>query len=283
MRDAEGNPLHSPLLHPVTVGEDAGVDAVVLAAARSLLRVESRVEAARVLHAAVSSLGGVLVPASESHTAALPLDVSLGVGGAQLVGHAAGEGAGLRRLSHILPALVEDALVAAARADSFEQEARRASVDELTGVASRREIPSRLRAASAGDVVCLLDFDELKELNDTRGHCAGDEALQRFGAALIMSFRDDDFVGRYGGDEFLVVLKATPLAVAVERLRSLARGWAGEDGQLPTVSAGVAAVGVLGGSAALRAADLALYRAKRNGRNLVEGATASDPRIADAP
>lgn len=278
----DSHPHHPSMLHPVAVGYDIELGAVALAAARSFLRAQSRAEVALMLHAAVSSLGGVLVPAHECDSDALPLDVSLGVGEVQLVVTAAGKAAALDRLARVVPALVEDALVAAAQCDSFEQQALRASVDELTGVSSRREIRPQLCAATRGDIVCLIDLDEFKELNDTYGHSAGDEALRRFGETLRAWFRDDDFVSRYGGDEFLIVLKATRLPVAVERIRALARDWASEVGQLPTVSAGVARVDARGGAAALRAADRALYRAKRRGRNVVEAATLADARAQDA-
>ena len=276
------NALPSPLLHPVAVGVDVLLDAVALAAARSFLRAGSRAEVVQLLHAAVSSLGGAVVPARERPAEAVPLDVSLGAGEALLVVPAAGSSRVLDRLTHALPGLVADAWVAAASCDSFEQQALRASVDELTGLANRRAIRPHLSRATRGDIVCLIDLDHFKALNDAFGHSAGDEALQRLGDALRGRFRDDDFVGRYGGDEFLIILKATRLPVAVRRLRDLTDHWSSQDGELPTISAGVARVDARGGSAALRSADRALYRAKGRGGNAIEGATVADARSEDA-
>ena len=268
--------FQSPLLHPTAAGDDTV--AVALSAARAFVRVNSRADAALVLHAAVSALGGALVPARESDSDALPLDVSLGVGEPQLVVPADGQASALDRLARALPAIIEDAMAAAAHCDDYEHQARRASIDDLTGVASRGEIYRQLGAACAADVVGLIDLDEFKALNDTRGHAAGDEALQSFGQTLQGHFRGDDFVGRYGGDEFLLILKASPLTVAVQRCEVLVQVWSTAAGPRPTVSVGLARVDSRGGAVALRAADLALYQAKRRGRNSIACASFTDTR-----
>ena len=252
--------LPSSLLHPVAVGVDVLLDAVALAAARSFLRAGSRAEVVQLLHAAVSSLGGVVVPAGDCPVEAVPLDVSLGAGEALLVVPQVSSAPVLDRLAHALPGLVADAWVAAASCDSFEQQAMRASVDELTGLANRRAIRLHLDRATRGDIVCLIDLDHFKALNDALGHSAGDGALQRLGDAFRGWFRDDDFVGRYGGDEFLIILKATRLPVAVRRLRELADHWSLQGEELPTLSAGVARVDARRGPAALPSADRTLYR-----------------------
>jgi diguanylate cyclase len=171
---------------------------------------------------------------------------------------------------------VEDSLAAAARADHQARQNRRATTDALTGVASRGEIGLRLGLASPGDVVGMVDLDGLKEINDSYGHDAGDQVLRAFGTALRAATRDVDFVGRYGGDEFVVILTASPIAVALDRLRALAASWTAQMEQRTSVSIGLSVVGDAGSTAALKAADTALYRAKRSGGDRVEVATGQD-------
>ncbi|MBB5204325.1 diguanylate cyclase (GGDEF)-like protein [Inhella inkyongensis] len=165
-----------------------------------------------------------------------------------------------------------------------------AFVDGLTGLHNRRALDERLdaemRHAARNDKplsVLLLDVDFFKRYNDHHGHQAGDEALRRVAAALRGSMlRPADLAARYGGEEFACLLPETELDGALlvaERLRA-----AVEALQLPhgksdaaecvTVSIGVAGKpGRPGGEPghAWRAADLALYEAKRQGRNRVCG------------
>lgn len=250
-------------------------DFVALSAARALLRAESRREAADILRSAVVALGGSVVPAQEDRPDALPVDVSLGVGEPLVVVPTDPESSSL--LVQALPGLVEDALTAAARCDSHAHQKWRASMDELTGVASRREIRPRLRNAQPGDAVCLLDVDDFKQVNDTGGHAAGDTVLEDLGRLLLQSVRAIDFVGRYGGDEFVVVIADTRLPIAARRLRHISEAWSRKRAT-PTISAGVAAVDECGGVVALSAADQLLYAAKQRGGNRVE----STPRNKEA-
>jgi diguanylate cyclase (GGDEF)-like protein len=121
----------------------------------------------------------------------------------------------------------------------------------------------------------MLDIDRFKTVNDTHGHEAGDLALTRVGDLLTEVSRDSDFMGRYGGEEFLVLMPETPVAglrVVAERLRS---GVAGLDCGVPggvTASFGCAGFPGHGDdpNALLRAADAALYEAKAQGRDRVE-------------
>ena len=242
---------------------DPTADAVVLRAVRALLRVDSRAGAAGVLQAAVRELGGHVAPPG-SAGALLP-DVSLGQGRPAVA--VPGDEVAQRRLGALLAGLVEDAEAAAARCDRYQRQARRARTDALTGLAGRGEIDDRLAAASLGDVVCLLDLDDFKTLNDTRGHAAGDDALRRFALLLTGSVREVDAVGRYGGDEFLVVFGAIPVPVAVERMRDLVRRC--EEELDAGVSVGLAVVDLRGARAASAAADRALYRAKAQGGRAV--------------
>jgi diguanylate cyclase (GGDEF)-like protein len=257
--------------YPTRADDDPSGDATVLSATRALLVAETREDVVRVLRTAVHDLGGGIVPARLATAAALPVDVSLGAGEPRVVlVEPLTEAA--ERLSRHLPTLVEDAHVAAARCDRAQREHRRAEQDALTGVATRGMLGPRLSAAHAGEVVCVLDLDGFKRLNDTQGHAAGDAALRSFGALLRASVRGDDLCARYGGDEFVVVT-AAPVDAVSARMAALVAAWSAQPGHGTTVSVGVAVVGEDGAPAAMVAADRAMYRAKRLGRSRVEVAT----------
>ena len=246
---------------------------VVLHAVRALMRADSRAEAAAVLHTAVRRLGGEVVPEREAGIAALPWEISLGLGPACLAVPVQGQESA-RRLRAELPPLLEDAEISAARADRYLRQAARARTDALTGLAGRGEVDLRLEDAAAEDVVCLLDLDDFKTLNDTRGHAAGDAALKRFGELLRAGVRDFDLVGRYGGDEFLVIFTSVPAPVAVARMEDIVLQWStkGPGG----VSVGLSVVDLRGPRLALAAADRALYRAKAAGGACVKQAGRDD-------
>jgi diguanylate cyclase (GGDEF)-like protein len=122
----------------------------------------------------------------------------------------------------------------------------------------------------------LLDLDHFKEINDRYGHGVGDEVLAAVGVALRSTVRESDFVGRYGGEEFIMLLpdadRETTLQVA-ERVRSAIADIdiLGGDSAV-TASFGVAVFPEHAPDAArlVRNADRAMYRAKANGRNRVE-------------
>jgi diguanylate cyclase (GGDEF)-like protein len=252
------------------VETDLSGDTVVLAATRALLSVRSREEAAAVLLTAIRDLGGAVVPArlAEAHRDALPMDVSLGVGEPMLVVVPELSVAALQ-LGHHLPTLLQDAGGAADRCDVVRRQAQLAAVDPLTGVSARRLIETSLSRARPDDVVCMLDLDGFKELNDAHGHEAGDRALQEFAELLRGSVRSGEFCGRYGGDEFLLILSAAPVENARGRLAQVFQQWRSRDWHSTTASAGIAVVGSSGGLAAGRAADLALLEAKRSGRDRI--------------
>lgn len=154
--------------------------------------------------------------------------------------------------------------------DPLTERFNRRTIEEL----GRREVENARRRRSAV-AVALLDIDHFKQINDRHGHAAGDTALRSAVAALEQNLRDRDVLGRYGGDELLVVMPDTDAeqAVAVcERLRELLAclRCAGESAQFAlTVSIGVASA--RGEDAdfekLVRAADTALYEAKGQGRN----------------
>ncbi|GAT70132.1 signaling protein [Planomonospora sphaerica] len=170
----------------------------------------------------------------------------------------------------------------ALRADLAEQAVR----DALTGLHNRRHLVDTLerearRAAGEGAPLSLaiIDVDHFKRINDTYGHGGGDAVLVRLAGLLADSVRQGDVVARYGGEEFVLLLPGVTEESAwrlVERLRERTGRTAIEvEGRALTVtfSAGVAGLAA-GGSTEdlLRAADAALYEAKRRGRDRVERA-----------
>jgi len=154
------------------------------------------------------------------------------------------------------------------------------STDPLTGVVNRRFLFERLdrelnRARRYGHVfsLAMLDIDRFKSVNDSYGHQAGDRLLKAVGAALLAEARETDVVGRYGGEEFLVLMPETSLEGAVvlaERIRgAIERLRVRGIEQVATASFGVAAH--TGGSLLdlIDCADSRLYAAKKSGRNRV--------------
>jgi diguanylate cyclase (GGDEF)-like protein len=136
-------------------------------------------------------------------------------------------------------------------------------VDPLTGLANRRSLRPVLRqAASSGATILFFDLDDFKMINDRYGHQAGDDCLRRFAAALRECFGADDHLTRYGGDEFLAVTTSEPQPV-IERVREMLR--TSPSSPLIRFAAGYARLEA-GGNAedALRAADAAMYAAKRS-------------------
>ncbi|RJK97108.1 GGDEF domain-containing protein [Vallicoccus soli] len=201
-----------------------------------------------------------------------------------LHGHAPGDVAGqavpvgvtVLALTHVMTWL-------RARIDVLLAELRRqAHVDALTGVLNRQGLAAageewrRLHGAAGADAaLLLLDVDRFKAVNDVLGHQAGDAVLARLGRVLRDEVRDGT-VARLGGEEFLVVLPGGDLAAGRalgERLRRAAQAAGGADLPSFTVSVGVAAGRVVESVDDLyRAADEALLRAKRAGRDRVETA-----------
>lgn len=165
---------------------------------------------------------------------------------------------------------------------------RLAETDPLTGVANRRsamdDLGRLLRVAARSGAplsVALLDLDHFKAVNDEHGHVAGDAVLRALGAHLLNAFRNEDVVARWGGEEFLVGLHGSRAADAVVRLRQVLHDFEQRSFLSPAgvsfgaaFSAGVAEHPVDGAdlAALYRAADTALYAAKRAGRRTVVAA-----------
>jgi diguanylate cyclase (GGDEF)-like protein len=160
-----------------------------------------------------------------------------------------------------------------------------ATHDVLTGLWNRRMILETLTGALEQSIkdrrpiaVALADIDHFKQINDEHGHAAGDAVLREAADRMRMVLRGDDAIGRYGGEEFLLVLQDCEPEAAVTvvdraRLGVVGRPIDAGDVSLEvSVSAGVAWTSEkVEASALIQAADQALYRAKAAGRNRVEG------------
>ncbi|MEO3413903.1 GGDEF domain-containing protein [Roseovarius sp. CAU 1744] len=149
--------------------------------------------------------------------------------------------------------------------------------DNLTGACSRMNFHQRLESVEDQDMVLIMaDVDHFKRINDRYGHKAGDHALKQFVTTLVRNCREDDVVARFGGEEFVILLKGVSRDEGegtAQRLCECVRGKRifadGQELQL-TASFGVAEIMTVSQiDIALQMADLAVYRAKREGRDQV--------------
>lgn len=256
---------------------DGGVQAV-LDATRELLWVATPAEASAVVRRLITVLGGQTVRARGATRDAVPVDVSFGEQEPLLPSAPALSVARLLIEQH-LPTFMLDAQRALELADKTVRLTHDASVDALTGLANRRTLNRLLGRLHLDDTLIMVDLDHFKVVNDTLGHSEGDRALRVFGRTLAGALRAKDHAGRYGGEEFLVILSADGLTDPDPDsfLRRLRLGWEDARPHPVTFSAGVAAAGPDPG-AALTAADRALYRAKTSGRDRWLAATSEDYR-----
>lgn len=158
---------------------------------------------------------------------------------------------------------------------------RLAVTDRLTGLCNRMRLDAALRDEMSRAIryehalsVILMDIDHFKMVNDKLGHQEGDRVLQAVAVILQSNVRDVDIVGRWGGEEFLIICPETGLSgaqVIAEKLRQRMDRWHLKESASATGSFGVAALHRGEAEADfIRRADRALYRAKENGRNRVE-------------
>jgi two-component system cell cycle response regulator len=169
--------------------------------------------------------------------------------------------------------------------DNVQMSIEMAITDPLTGLYNRRYMESHLgslleqaTARKKPLTVLVLDIDYFKAVNDTHGHDAGDDVLREFSVRIKKSIRGIDLACRYGGEEFVVVMPETDLAVATMVAERLRRRIATEPFPIQngssaievTISVGISALTKDDNAAKLlKRADAALYRAKRDGRNRV--------------
>lgn len=163
------------------------------------------------------------------------------------------------------------------------------SIDGLTGIANRRRFDETLKLEWAKALetaqylsLIMLDIDYFKLYNDNYGHLKGDDCLKRIALAISTAIRrPHDFVGRYGGEEFAVILPLTELSGAIQVARSIEQTIAKENiehafspiSSQVTSSLGIASMvpdHVNSTAEFIRAADKCLYRAKNKGRNCIE-------------
>lgn len=161
-----------------------------------------------------------------------------------------------------------------------------ASTDALTGFFNHEYIIAKLKQAMLDDAkaerptsIMMADLDHFKNINDTHGHLVGDKVLIEVARRLGTAVRDFDNLGRYGGEEFLIVLKGTPLSTAMavaERIRThVSAGPISLHGLKVDVTISIGVSVVQPGDDIeefLKRADKALYEAKSAGRNCVKSA-----------
>src|SRR5205807_1802720 len=172
----------------------------------------------------------------------------------------------------------------------YREQARAAVTDAITGLPNHRAVMSRIdeevsrcQRTEGSCAVLFVDLDHFKRVNDTWGHRAGDAILREVGSRLSSSVRQEDFVGRYGGEEFAIVLTGTDLLAAGQAAERLLVAvnvqpcfWEAEDTATVVPIAITASIGVavypLHGTtreALIESADQGMYRAKHTGRNRV--------------
>lgn len=160
-----------------------------------------------------------------------------------------------------------------------KEEAKRALHDLLTGLPNRRSLDKRIRelaadAAAHPLAVALVDLDGFKGVNDTQSHAEGDDVLRVIASTLRDTLRSDDFVARYGGDEFVALLPGAPAQPAAAAMNRAVKAVAALPGHLSrgvTLSIGLVSMeSAEHPEAVLARADTAMYRAKRAGGNRVE-------------
>lgn len=153
------------------------------------------------------------------------------------------------------------------------------SIDGLTKIGNHRTLIEHLKAeitetsrTSSQLSIALFDIDDFKKVNDSKGHVYGDQVLVDIASIMKKSIRDTDFVGRYGGEEFMVIFPNTTLSVASkisDRIRQAVEDYNFVDGLRITISGGTSQYNNETITELVHSADTKLYTAKRNGKNQI--------------
>ncbi len=232
-------------------------------------------EALRVMESAVAALppdSGWLIPAA-THRTRLVLLAAEGSSDAE-VGLAYGDtlAATLWRQRQRTLHTAETLKTLEVLREQHAQARRAADLDPLTGIANRRAFDRAVHRAQSrpgAAAVVIIDIDQFKQINDTRGHTAGDAALREIAAALGGQLRDQDLLARLGGDEFAALLPGAPAAEARRRAAAMVVAVREIPDCPATVSVGVATAPSADLPATLHHADQAMYQAKRAGGDAV--------------
>lgn len=188
----------------------------------------------------------------------------------------------------LLSLLSDQAAVAISNASLHQMISRQAYSDTLTGLPNRRALDERLeeeiqsaRRNNYSFAVIMMDLDGFKAVNDTYGHATGDDVLRTVFGQMARGVRTTDFLARYGGDELTLILSQTEMFSAQVVSEKIVEGMKKLKYKLPDgkrlrigISGGIAIfpVHALNGSDLLRAADAALYQAKKHQRGSFEAA-----------
>ena len=176
------------------------------------------------------------------------------------------------------------------RAERYRLISSRMSQDSLTGLLNHRRLMEDLhnemaRAKRHGDKIsfAMLDIDHFKWVNDNHGHAVGDHVIKSLARLMKQRLRSTDIIGRYGGEEFAIILPQTSSEEAVPVIEEIRAHFAvlehqvGEQSFTVTLSGGIATFPPMASAGELReAADQMLYQAKHNGRNQVVAVDSSD-------
>lgn len=214
---------------------------------------------------ALGAIHGLLTPIEAASDALLALEAGQRVG--QL------PGGGRDTVGRLLASVNRAALATDRLIQSLDQAATH---DVLTGLYNRRGFLAQVGQADIAHragALAMLDLDHFKRVNDLGGHAAGDRVLRTFAALLEVGVRKGDVLGRWGGEEFVVVFPDTGVDEAIEILNRVARTVREQPLMVPgggtlTFSAGVAVIDAPL-DIVMQRADAALYAAKRAGRALV--------------
>ena len=294
-------PVEAGMFREARTGHvEDSLDSALEAAEREAFRVRPELgpellDSGEAAVAAPPQRGAIAASADGACALAVPMRARLGAGSsAQYVGviSIARHGQAFKREEEeILEYLAGQAVVSIENADLHETVQRQAVTDELTGLSNVRELQTvldreveRSRRFDSPLGLVMLDIDNFKRVNDDYGHQQGDEVLAAVARVVRQHSRDIDEPARYGGEELAVVLPETDgegAAQVAERMREAIERMrvptVGGDGYLTvTASFGVASIpgSAMDKESMVAAADGALYRAKRAGKNRVERADA---------